>query len=370
MPKRTGPLRVAMVSARALPQMGGVETHVDEVARRLAAAGVGVTVLATDTTGELVADEQRAGYRILRWPSYPKSRDFYFSPALSAHLRRARGVYDIVHVQGVHSLVAPVALASVRAAGIPSVLTFHTGGHSSGVRGALRPMQWKLLAPLLRTTRALVAVCEYERHTFARALGVAEARIRLIPNGCTPLPIDTGAAQITGAPLLVSAGRLERYKGHHRLIEAMPTVLRRSPDAMLAVVGTGPYEQSLRDLAVRLGVADRVLIGGFGPEQRGALGRVVSDADVVCLLSEYEAHPVAVLEALSAGTPVLVADTSGLSELGRRGLVTTVGLGSSPQEIAARVLDVAGGGKTAAPVLPSWDDCAGQLVALYEQSAG
>ena len=46
-----------MVSARALPLMGGIETHVHEVARRLAASGVDVTVLTTDTSGDLPADE-------------------------------------------------------------------------------------------------------------------------------------------------------------------------------------------------------------------------------------------------------------------------------------------------------------------------
>ena len=302
-PKDQRPLRVAMVSARALPLMGGIETHVHEVSRRLAAAGVDVTVLTTDTSGELPSEETVSGYRIRRWPSYPRSRDYYFSPGLGRHLLETRD-YDVVHIQGVHALVAPMALAATRRAHIPSVLTFHTGGHSSGLRESLRPLQWKVLGPLLRTAAALVAVCEFERRNFARTLGIPESSIRLIRNGCDPLPVDPSLPKPPGNPLLVSVGRLERYKGHHRILQAMPAILAREPDARLALIGGGPYEQALRDMSEELGVADRMSIRSFGPAERAAMGSVVANADVVCLLSEYEAHPVAVMEAIGTGSKV------------------------------------------------------------------
>jgi glycosyltransferase involved in cell wall biosynthesis len=360
-------LRVAMVSARALPLMGGIETHVHEVSRRLAAAGVDVTVLTTDISGELPADETVFGYRIRRWPSYPRSRDYYLAPGLARHLLQAHDKYDVVHIQGVHALVAPVALAATRRAHIPSVLTFHTGGHSSGLREALRPVQWKLLGPLLRSAAALVAVCEFERTNFARTLGVPESSIRLIRNGCDPLPIDPSEPKPEGSPLLVSVGRLERYKGHHRILQAMPEILKRARDARLALIGGGPYEQPLRDMAEQLGVADRLSIRSFGPDERAAMGSIVANADVVCLLSDYEAHPVAVMEAIGTGSKVLVADTSGLSELGRDGLVTLVPVEASPEQVASAALAVAAAPRTAPPYVPTWDDCAQQLLQLYEE---
>ncbi len=365
-PGSPGAIRVAMVSARALPLMGGIETHVHEVARRLAADGVEVTVLTTDTSGELPIDETLSGYRIRRWPSYPRSRDYYFAPGLARHLRNTRD-YDVVHIQGVHALVAPMALAATRRARIPSVLTFHTGGHSSGLRELLRPVQWKMLAPLLRTSAALVAVCEFEREKFAKALGIPEPTIRLIRNGCDPLPVDPALPKPAGSPLLVSVGRLERYKGHHRVLQAMPAILAQEPDARLSLIGGGPYEQPLRDMAEELGVADRLSIRSFGPDERAAMGSIVANADVVCLLSEYEAHPVAVMEAIGTGSKVLIADTSGLSELGRDGLATIVPLEASPEQVASAALAVAAAPRTAPPYVPTWDDCAEQLRALYTE---
>lgn len=362
-------LRVAMVAARTLPYMGGIETHVHEVSRRLAALGVEVTVLTTDTSGELPAAESTSGYRVLRWPAYPRSRDYYFSPGLIRHLRQAGSDYDVVHIQGVHTLVPPSALSAAKHAGIPSTLTLHTGGNSSSLRGFIRPLQWKLIAPLLKSAAALIAVCEFERATFARVLGVDESAIRVIRNGCDPLPVDDLLPTTPGDPLLVSVGRLEEYKGHHRILRAMPAILKRAPEARLEIVGSGPFEGALWDMARELGVAERVAIRGFGPQERGGLGKVVSDADVFCLLSEYEAHPVAVMEAVGTGTRALVADTSGLSELGRDGLATTIALDASPDEIAAAVLALAAAPRTAPPPLPTWDDCVAQLLALYRELA-
>lgn len=360
-------LRVGMVAARALPLMGGIETHVDEVSRRLAGLGVDVTVLTTDTTGELPRSETISGYRVRRWPAYPRSRDYYLCPGLIRYLRGAAADYDVVHVQGIHTLVAPAALRAVQRAGIPSVLTFHTGGHSSGLREALRPLQWRLLAPLLRRTDALVAVCEYERRTFAATLRIPESRIHVIRDGSDRLPIDDSAPGLEGSPLILSIGRFEEYKGHHRVLRAMPAILRRAPGARLALIGGGPYEQSLRDMARDLGVADRVSFQRFGPAERGAMGKVVSQADVVCLLSAYEAHPVAVMEALGTGTKALLADTSGLTELGDAGLATTIALEADPEIVAAAVLEVAAAPRTAPPDLQSWDDCAENLLRLYRE---
>ena len=63
--------RVLQVSARYYPYMGGVETHIYEVARRMAQAGVDVTVLTTDPAGKLPAREEHAGVKVRRVPAWP-----------------------------------------------------------------------------------------------------------------------------------------------------------------------------------------------------------------------------------------------------------------------------------------------------------
>ena len=72
----------------------------------------------------------------------------------------------------------------------------------------------------------------------------------------------------------------------------------------------------------------------FGERERGELGALVRSSDVVVLLSEYEANPVAVMEALALGRKVVVADTSGLTELATNGYATAVPLSVQPVALA------------------------------------
>ena len=166
------------------------------------------------------------------------------SPSLVREI--AGGRYDLVHMQGLHTLLPPMVLRASERAGIPTVVSFHTGGHSSRIRTLIREPQWRAIRPLLRRSNALVAVCTYEVEQFARRLRIEPQRIRLIRNGAEPLPVDEDAQPVvTGSPLICSVGRLERYKGHHRLVAAMPALLEMAPDARLVIVGRGSYERQL-----------------------------------------------------------------------------------------------------------------------------
>lgn len=358
-------VRIAMVSSRYPPHLGGVETHVYEVARRIAADGVDVTVLTTDLTGELPVVEQDGPLTVRRYEAWPRRADLYISPKLVKEVRE--GGYDLVHVQGVNNFLPPLALRAAQRSGVPTVATFHTGGHSSRVRTMVRGAQWKALGPLLRRAKGLVAVCHFEVDLFARRLRIDPERIRLIRNGAEPLPVGDTAPEVTGSPLLCSVARLERYKGHHRLIAAMPDLLELEPDARLVVIGRGSYERQLRRLVARLRVGHAVTFTSFDVSRRAALGALLRSSDVVALMSDYEANPVAVMEALALGRRVVVADTSGLSELAREGLATAVAPDTQPRALARVLADVAAGPAPPVPDLPSWDGCVRQLRALYEE---
>ena len=362
-PRLEGAPRIAMVTTRFAPLVGGIETHVQEVAARMAGHGVDVTVLTADPSGTSPAQEQMGPVAVRRFPAWPRTSDFCTSPALVHQV--LDGGYDLVHVQGVHAALPPTVLASVQRAGVPTVVTFHTGGHSSRLRNAMRDTQWRAVRPLLRRADALVAVCGYEMDRFSRLLRVEPGRLRLIANGAEPLPLSETPVKVTGDPLVVSVGRLERYKGHHRLIAAMPTLRAIAPGARLVVVGRGPFERPLRRLAADLGVEQSVTFTSFDHTRRAELGSLLAAADVMALLSDYEAHPVAVMEALALGRKVVVADTSGLTELDRHDLVTTVHPCAPADYVARVVARVAEEPAGEAPPLPTWDDCAGELAALY-----
>ncbi|RZS91604.1 glycosyltransferase involved in cell wall biosynthesis [Motilibacter rhizosphaerae] len=362
------PLRVLQVAARYLPDLGGIETHVHEVSKRLAARDdLDITVAATDRTGSRARDERVEGFRVLRTRAWPAQRDYYFAPGLVRLIRK--GDWDVVHVQGIHTLVPVLAMAAARRAGIPYVVTFHTGGSSAGHRNAARGIQWRLLAPLLRDAAALVGVSRSEQRLFAEATGLPLTRIRVIRNGgALPEPVE-GVAVVPGK--IVSSGRLERYKGHHRVIEALPLVQQRIPGAFLEILGAGPYEAELRALAERLGVQDSVTIRHLPPGDREGMARALATSAVFAALSDYEAHPVAVMEALTLGVPVVGTDTAGVADLVEDGLVRGVAPGARAEDVADVLASVlASTGQTAAsapPLLPTWDGAAGSLASLYAE---
>jgi glycosyltransferase involved in cell wall biosynthesis len=307
--------------------------------------------------------------RIIRVKAWPLQGDYYIAPKVADIIKRGR--WDIVHCQGCHTFVAPLAMAAAKRARIPYVVTFHTGGHSSGLRNRIRGLQWKLLCPLLAGTSALIGVSHFEANYFRDLLRREAKQVVVIPNGAALPLLPQSCPGEASQTLVVSVGRLERYKGHQRLIAAWPEVCRWRSDARLLILGSGPYEAALRDLAKKKGVAGSVEIRAIPASDRQEVARTLAQAALVALLSEYEAHPVAVMEALALRRPVLVADTSGCKELAEQGLVRAIPLRSSSDEIALAVRQQIE--EPLVPpehfVLPNWDDCAKRVETVYLEVA-
>lgn len=358
-------MRVLLVTPRYFPLMGGVETHVYEVARRFAAKGVDTTVLTTDPSGELVKEDVVEGVKIVRVKAYPRDRDYYFAPALYGKI--TGGKWDIIHCQSFHTLVPPLAMLAALRSNVPYVVSFHSGGHSAGYRNSARSLQSSILKPFLSRAKKLIGVSHFEAELFQQRLGLPADRFTVVPNGShlpkiTPVEVDR-----SHNPMILSVGRLEHYKGHHRLIEAFPQILQRRPDAHLRILGQGPHEAELKQMALDYGVADRTEIGAIPPSNRTGMADILSQASLVTLLSDYEAHPIAVMEALSMKRPVLVTHTSGLGELADRGLVKSIPLDSSSAQVAEAVLDQLEHPMIPADFdLPTWDQCAETLLGVYE----
>jgi glycosyltransferase involved in cell wall biosynthesis len=223
---------------------------------------------------------------------------------------------------------------------------------------------------LARASR-LVALTSLEIEEYSQRFRLPRERFVLIPNGSDLAPADTlriVRRSVSREPALIaSIGRLERYKGHHRVLAALPDVLRRRPDARLWIAGGGPYEQSLRELARELGVSKHVEIRSIPAEDRERMARQLARVKVAVILSEFETQPMAALEALSLGCRLIVADSPGLRSLGDDRLATVVSLDRPSDDIAAMIVE-----EFEKPpferqlALPTWDDCADGLLELYK----
>jgi glycosyltransferase involved in cell wall biosynthesis len=361
------PLRVLMVTPRFFPEMGGVENHVFQVAGRLARAGVQITVLTTDREGKLPPCEQVNGVLVRRARAWPAQRDYYLAPEIYQYIQQYE--WDLIHIQSYHTLVAPLAMYAARHAQVPYVVTFHGGGHSSRIRNALRSVQWFMLRPLISRAERFIALAEFEIEFWGKIFGLPAERFVVIPNGADLPPLKRSSRSITnGQKVIASIGRLERYKGHQRIIAALPYILKQCSNVQLWIAGVGPYESALRDLANKLNVSDHVEIQAVPVSERERMAEEVSQAALVVLFSEYETHPIAVLEAIALGCPALVSATSGLKELADKGLAQAISLDSTPKQVAEAVLEQLHQPHIPPPFkLPTWDECATDLFALYKQ---
>jgi glycosyltransferase involved in cell wall biosynthesis len=190
-------------------------------------------------------------------------------------------------------------------------------------------------------------------------------RALTITNGVSDEFCDVARRDDTPTRLIVTIGRLERYKGHHYTIDALPEVRRRVPGTRLRVIGDGPYEGALRTLVDNLGVGDAVEFTKVPYGDRRTLAEQMAEADVISILSSYESQGIAGLEAVATGARLVVAAGSALSELGRFDGVRVVPRADPRCVVDSLVEQLRLPRLDARPVVPSWDDTTTRVERVY-----
>jgi glycosyltransferase involved in cell wall biosynthesis len=160
----------------------------------------------------------------------------------------------------------------------------------------------------------MITVCQALKDALVE-LGAPAEKITVLRNGVDLElfhPEDRGQARarygISGFAL-ASVGNLIPTKGHQLVIEA----LRSLPDLELLIAGRGPNGKEFRELAQRLGVADRVKFLGLLSQEE--LKWLYSAADALVLASVREGWPNVLLEAMACGTPVVTTNVGGIREI-------------------------------------------------------
>jgi len=152
---------------------------------------------------------------------------------------------------------------------------------------------------------------------------------------------------LTDRPVVVCVSRLVPRKGQDTLIEAMPLILAAQPDAVLLVVGGGPYAEDLKRLAERTGVAESVRFTGAVPWQE--LPAHFGAGDVFAMPCrtrrgglDVEGLGIVYLEASATGLPVVAGDSGGAPDAVLDGETGWVVRGGEPAEAAERILVLLG----------------------------
>ncbi len=190
----------------------------------------------------------------------------------------------------------------------------------------------------------VICVSDAAASTF-RAAGIEPTKISVVRNGmplraARRLRHDTRRSLgLDGhCPIIVTTARLTPQKDHATLIGALPIVLARHPDCRIWLIGNGPQEHMLREQACALGVADAVSFMGY----RTDVPDLLAAADLFVLSSRFEGLPLAMLEAMAHGLPVVATRVGGTDEVLIDGVTgRLVGPGDS-DALAAAIDDVLG----------------------------
>jgi glycosyltransferase involved in cell wall biosynthesis len=308
---------VRRVRSRALPSVhlytpsadpSGMGEHMRCLAQEYVRDGRRVTLMywANDNAERMFAPAEADGVRLAR---LPHPRDPRFAASVADDLRRHPS--DVFHVHvgtGRENWDAARAAAMV---GVPAIVQtlhlpwlVHNRRKAEAVLVALEPVD------------RVITVSRWQRATYEK-IGVSPRRMVTVPNGVRPRASSPGRAAArralgleAGQPVVMTVGRLTVMKGQRHLIDATALLLRRFPDLAVVVIGEGHLHAALVEQAELLGVSHAVRLVGHRADARDLLDA----ADVFATPSRHEGMPLAVLEAMDAGLPVVGTRVIGTSE--------------------------------------------------------
>jgi glycosyltransferase involved in cell wall biosynthesis len=229
-------------------------------------------------------------------------------------------------------LLGRVAGRSLR---IPVVFTVHGWAFTPGVPGARAAVYRRLERMAGPLASRLITVSEFDRRLALDARIAAPDRIVTVHNGMPDVPPSLRADPARTPPRIVMVARFEPQKDHATLIHALAGLTQLPWE--LDLVGEGPGMPAMERLAGELGVGERIRFLG----QRMDVPRLLADAQVAVLITNWEGLPLSILEAMRAGLPVVASDVGGIGETihdGQTGHLVTRGAVEQVRERLGRLL--------------------------------
>jgi glycosyltransferase involved in cell wall biosynthesis len=291
--------------------VGGAEVLAARLARQLAGQ-VRFLFVCLDELGTLGQELRDEGFPVTVLRRRP-GVDWRCSWRLAHLLRRHR--VDVVHAHQYTPFF--YALTARSLCPRPSILFLE---HGRPYPDYPRPKRRVVTRLLLQRRDRVVAVGQAVRQALIDNEGLPPDKVAVIYNGIDLSPFSNGCHRqalrhemgISDRDLVIlQVARLDPLKDHPTAIQAIERVVRRRPDARLLLVGEGPELSKLQQLVVQRNLSAHVRFLG----SRKNVGRLLSGGDLFLLTSVTEGIPLAVIEAMAAGLPVVSTSVGGMAEV-------------------------------------------------------
>jgi phosphatidylinositol alpha-1,6-mannosyltransferase len=327
------------------PRAGGIETFVMGLIERLPQGSV--TVYTSQQGDTSVYDQNwfdQLGVKVIR----DKSKILLPTPRVARAVKRliAKERIEVVFF----GAAAPLAVMAkgLRKSGARKIVSL-THGHEVWW-AKIWPFKWAIRF-IGNHVDHLTYLGDFTRTEISRSLSASavSAMVKIAPG----IDTDHFTPQSSGAELrkslglankkvIVCVGRLVHRKGQDSLISALPKILQHHSDAHVLLIGTGPYQKLLEDLAKKFSVQDSITF--IGRIQYADLPRYISVGDIFAMPSrsrlaglEVEGLGIVYLEASACGLPVIAGKSGGAPDAVLEGVTGITVDGRDPAEIARAV---------------------------------
>lgn len=329
-------------------ERAGTQRFLLELLRRLDRDRFEPLILSTLKTGELLADIEALGIRVIQFKTGRRllSPETIRSLSGAGRLLRRERVAVLDCMLGVTTLFGPFV---GRLAGVPVVFN-NQRNLSYWMRGRYRNAVYGFV--IRRLVDRVLVNSEAARTELRERFSVPDDRIVAVGTGIDIGRIDSAAPNdalveslgLSGRPIVGIVAKLSPIKGHRYLLEAMRLLRESRPEAALMIVGDGPLRTRLEQQTTELGLADDVRFVG----SRDDVASLLKVMSVFVLSSTSEGSPNAVLEAMAAGLPVVATDVGGLPEMVSSGRTGVLVPPREPIALAAALSDLLGDAERAA----------------------
>lgn len=319
-------MQILIVTGIFPPDIGGPATYVPAIGRFLESAGHRVSVI---TWSRIVEEGSRYPFPVIRIPS-SQNRLIRSLQTVAAIVRLGRGA-DVVFANG----LAFESTVASRIIGRPIVLkivgdwaweravlrkwTISDFSHFQREKGALRIRLLKKIRNGWARAADRIIVPSHFLADCVRQWGVSKERIKVVYNSFDPLHLaPSHPGPLPASRNVLTVGRLVPWKG----VDGIIRCLQQLENVGLVVVGSGPEEAALRRLVRSLGMEQQVFFVGL--RSRSETLGLMKACQAFALNSSYEGFPHVILEAMSAGIPVIARAAGGVPEIvqdGHNGLL-------------------------------------------------
>ncbi|MBI2137103.1 glycosyltransferase [Candidatus Woesearchaeota archaeon] len=331
-----------LVTATTFPrwQNDTEPAFVYELSKRLADAGFEIMVLAPHFKGAK-KEEMMGKVRVVRFPYFferleklcyeggiiPNIKRHWYARLLIPLLTASELIYTIktakkekISVIHAHWIVPQgfVAAIAKKLTGVPYIATAHAGDVFP-----LKNRLFRLAAGIaLKNAACCTANSTATKQAVLKVKNISN--IEIIPMGVdlaefTPKKRSNELRKRTGGKIILAAGRMAEKKGFTHLIEAMPAVIKKIPDAKLVLIGEGPEKELLEEKAKELKLEGKTFFEGKATKE--GLAKWYASSDVFVLPSiitkegDTEGLGLVLLEAIASGLPVIGSNVGGIPDI-------------------------------------------------------